>query len=90
MNDDDFLDIKDFFQYMSNIYSNSTRKRSKRRINRTESKGFRNENINVKRGRCTTDLIRDRETGETTGSNKKRNRIDTSDNFNAGYFIDET
>jgi hypothetical protein len=87
MNDDDFKDINDFFQYISNVFS--TRSGNKRRINRTKSKGFRNENLNIRKGRCTTDLIKDKFTGETVGTNKKKNKFDTADRFNPLYFIDE-
>lgn len=79
--------MNDFFEYISNIFS--TGKGSKRRINKTRSKGFRNENINVRRGRCTTDLIKDKATGEIIGSNKKKNKFDTADRFNPLYFVDE-
>jgi hypothetical protein len=87
MNDDDFKDINDFFQYISNVFS--TRNGNKRRINRTKSKGFRNENLNTRRGRCTTDLIKDKSTSEVVGFNKKKNKFDTADRFNPLYFIDE-
>jgi hypothetical protein len=86
MNNDDFSAIDDFFKYLSNLNSSAG---SKRRINRTRSKGFRNENINIRKGRTTTDLISCRETGEKTGSNKKRNRFDSADRFNSNYFIDD-
>ena len=89
MNDDDFKDINDFFQYISNVFSTSSRTSRKIRVNRSRSKGFRNANLNMKRGKCTTDAIRDKSTYEVAGFNKKKNKFDTADRFNPLYFIDE-
>lgn len=86
MNDDDFKAIDDFFRYIESINASVG---SKRKINRTRSKGFRNENINIMKGKVTTDLISCRTSGEKTGSNKKRNRFDSADRFNPLYFIDD-
>ncbi len=87
MSDDEFAGIEDFFRYISNMFS--TKKESKRRINKPKSKGFRNENINIIRGRFTTDLIKSKQTGTKTGFNKKKNKFDTADRFNSLYRIDD-
>jgi uncharacterized protein YegL len=88
MNDDDFKAIDDFFKYISNMMS-SQGEGTKRRINRGRSKGFRNENLNVRKGKTTTDLIINKATGEKIGSNKKRNRFDSASYFNPLHFIDD-
>jgi hypothetical protein len=81
--------MNDFFEHISNMFSTSTRTNGKRRINRARSKGFRNANINVRKGKCTTDAIRDRSTNEVVGFNKKRSEFDTAGNFNSLYYIDD-
>lgn len=86
MNNDDFTAINDFFEYLSSLNSSVG---TKRRINRHGSKGFKNENINIRKGKITTDLISCRETGKRTGSNKKKARFDNSSRFNPLHFIDD-
>lgn len=86
MNDDDFLAIERFFKQLDRNFG---RTGSKRRINKTKSRGFGNENINILKNKFTTDLMRDASTGEITGSNKKKNKFDKSRHFNPLYLIDE-
>lgn len=86
---DNFLEeIEDFFEYLSNK-SNRFKAKTKRRINKSRSKGFQNENINICKHRYTTDLIKERYSNQKTGTNKIRNKFDKSQNFNSCYFIDD-